>query len=206
MFPLLCFHLLKSAGASSSLSVSRVREFHRTSLRFWHNISNTWYTLSVTWKLCSWLQLYSLAAHAQTTAYSIFFFQFTSFLSFFLPSFCHNHPVNSWSESEKSRKQVFRGCKGVEISLSVSWFGDVTSLKALEATHARTHTDIHRRYHNLMNKCFLVCIQQTLCTCLWEDKQNYCTVTVFLIRAWDSCENKTWTNEPVFFCHLPRSM
>ena len=146
MFPLLCFHLLKSAGASSLFSVSRVRKFHRTSLLFWHNISNTWYTLSVTWKLCSWLQLYSLAAHAQTTAYSIFFF-FNSPPFFLSPVFLSQSSCKLLIRVREVEETGFSRLQGSGNSSSVSWFGDVASPKALEATHTHTHTLTHTRTH-----------------------------------------------------------
>lgn len=109
-------------------------------------------------KLCSWLQLYSLAAHAQTTAYSFFFFSyFTAFLSFvtiILKLLMSGIRVRD--QTALTQQQVC-GCKGVEISSSVSWFGDV-SLKGFRGytrMHAHTHTrSLTHTHGNLINKCY----------------------------------------------------
>ncbi len=96
---------------------------------------------------------YSLAAHAQTTAYSIFCYV-TSFLCFLclitimtLKLLMTRVQKVDWRDQTALSQQQVYGCKGVEIPSSVSWFGGV-SLKGFRGyTHIHTLTHTHTHTH-----------------------------------------------------------
>lgn len=154
--------------------------------------------LSVTWKLCSCLQVYSMAAHAQITAYSFFLNELFP-LSFFNLSFSP-YPWQS-SKGRLTRFTPPRNRMRLERGLTFQW--PVVSSSQGFRSDTRAHTHAVARVITSQRSVLSPYTTNTLYL-LWEDKRNYCTVTVVVIRAWDSCEMKHEQMSPfLFFFRLP---